>query len=188
MEITNNVIGNIIAFLTFLMTIYANTIINRRKNLIVWIFINGIDCIAWALLGSWQGSLACLYPVLRHSFLVLKYKEEKIVVDKKISVITSIPYILIGLIELRNGINWRVFAGIVNFINAMSFMIYRDDTRLKVEGSCDIYYLVYGLYYRNYGEVARNVIEVAQYLFNIYRLNKNGEKKYYKDKTNVIME
>lgn len=179
------VIGNIITFATFILTIIANTIINRRKHLIMWIFINGIDCIAWGILGSWQGSLACLYPVLRHSFLVWKCKEEKIVVSKKVSIITSMPYILIGLIELKNGMNWRVWAGVVNFINAMTFMIYRDDTRFKVEGICDIYYLIYGLYYRNYGEVVRNVVEMTQFGINVIRLKLNGEKKYYKDKRNV---
>ena len=65
-------------------------------------------------------------------------------------------------------------------------MIYRDDTRLKVEGCCDIYYLVYGLYYRNYGEVIRNVVEMLQFGINIIRLKINGEKKYYKDKRNVV--
>ena len=180
------VIGNIITIITFILTIYANTIINRRKHLKMWIFINSIDCVAWAILGSWQGSIACLYPVVRHSYIMGKYKEEKIVVDKWVSIITCLPYIIIGLIELRNGISWRVLAGVVNFINSMTFMIYRDDTRLKVEGCCDIYYLVYGLYYKNYGEVIRNVVEMLQFGINIIRLKINGEKKYYKDKRNVV--
>lgn len=180
------VIGNIITIITFILTIYANTIINRRKHLKMWVFINSIDCVAWAILGSWQGSIACLYPVVRHSYIMWKYKEEKIVVDKWVSIITCLPYIIIGLIELRNGISWRVLAGVVNFINSMTFMIYRDDTRLKVEGCCDVYYLIYGLYYRNYGEVIRNVVEMLQFGINIIRLKINGEKKYYKDKRNVV--
>ena len=180
------VIGNIISLITFGISIVANSIINRRKHLKLWVLINSIDCITWALLGSWQGSLACLYPAIRHSYILWKYKEEKIIISFKDSVITSLPYLVIGLIELKNGFGWLVFAGIINFSNSMSFMIRKDEHKQLFEGSLDIYYLLYGLYYRNYGETLRNVVEMTIFGINVIRLKLNGENKYYKDKTNVI--
>lgn len=180
-------VGNIITFITFGLSIYANTVINRRKHLKCWVVINSIDSVAWFLLGSVQGSLACLYPVLRHSYILWKYKEEKIVVSVRDSIITSVPYILIGLTEWKNGI-WFVIAGIINFSNSMSFMIKRDDSREMFEGALDIYYLIYGLWYKNYGEVIRNVIELIQFGINVIRLKVNGESKYYIDKTNVCID
>lgn len=184
----NILIANSITLITFILSILANFIINRRKSLKLWVFINSIDSIAWLLLGSYQGSLSCLYPVIRHIYILVKYKEEKIIISLQDSLITSLPYLLIGLIELHNGFTWLALAGIINFSNSMSYLIKKDSNRFIFEGGLDIYYLIYGLFYKNYGEVLRNIIEIVTFSINIIRLKINGEKKYYTDARNVILK
>ena len=82
---------------------------------------------------------------------------------------------------MLGGLFINVIVGIADFIDVNIYFVENEKTRFVIQIICVIIWSIYMLQIENYVGVVEYGITVMIFIFNIIRLVKNKENKYYKE-------
>lgn len=174
------VVANILQFIPTIGKLWANTIINRRKQTKV----NGIFCaiqsIIYAMLHAYRGMVSTLYFAFKNFYLLVFHKEEKIVIKPIECLLLGFPLIIIGIAGfVGGGLFINIFVGIADFTDANIYVIKNEILRFSIQIVCVIIWGIYSFQVGNFVSVGEYIVTIIIFLLNIIRLIINGENKYY---------
>lgn len=71
------VVANVLQFIPTVGKLWANSIINRRKQTQVFCVCCALQSIVYGLLGAYRGMVSAFYFALKNLYLLVFHKEEK---------------------------------------------------------------------------------------------------------------
>ena len=176
------VIANLLQIIPTVGGFVASGTINRRKQTILSFIFCIIQSIVYLLLKAYRGMASVLFFAVKNLYLLIFHKEEKIVLKPIEYLLIGIPLIVIGILGYAGGgLLVNIFCGIADFTDANIYVIKNEITRFSIQIVCVIIWGIYMLQIGNYVGVVEYGITVMIFIFNIIRLVKNNENKYYKE-------
>ncbi len=174
------VVANVLQFIPTIGKLWANSIINRRKQTQVFCVFCALQSIVYGLLGAYRGMVSAFYFALKNLYLLVFHKEEKIVIKPIECLLLGLPLIIIGIAGyVGGGLFINIFVGIADFTDANIYVIKNEILRFSIQIICVIIWGIYMFQVGNFVGVAEEIIIVIIFVINIIRLIMNGEKKYY---------
>ena len=174
------VIANVLQFIPTIGKLWANSIINRRKQTQVFFVCCIFQSIVYALLSAYRGMVSSFYFVMKNLYLLVFHKEEKIVIRPVECLLLGLPLIIIGIAGyVGGGLFINIFVGIADFTDANIYVIKNEILRFSIQTVCVIIWGIYMFQVGNFVGLVEEIIIVIIFAINIIRIISNGEKKYY---------
>lgn len=174
------VVANALQFIPTIGKLWANTIINRRKQTLVFCIFCTIQSIVFALLRAYRGMASAFYFALKNLYLLVFHEEEKIIIKPLECLLIGLPLIIIGIVGyVGGGLLINVFVGIADFTDANIYVIKNEILRFSIQMMCVVVWGIYMFQIKNYVGVGEYAISIIIFTTNIIKLLVNGEKKYY---------
>ena len=175
------VIANILQFIPTIGKLWANTIINRRRQTKVFFVCCALQSVVYFLLSAYRGMVSTFYFALKNLYLLVFHKEAKIVIKPIECLLLGLPLIVIGIAGyVGGGLFINIFVGIADFTDANIYVIKNEILRFSIQIVCVIIWGIYMFQVGNFVGVGEEIIVAIIFVINIIRLILNGEKKYYK--------
>lgn len=175
-------LANIIQIIPTALGFYVSSTINRKKQTKISCIACLIQALVYLMLKAYRGMTSVLYYTMKNFYLLIFHKEEKIVINKVECAIFGLPLLIIGIAGyMLGGLFINVIVGIADFIDVNIYFIENEKTRFVIQIICVIIWAIYMWQIGNYVGVVEYGITVMIFVFNIIRLVKNKENRYYKE-------
>lgn len=173
------IISNLIILVATILWIYSETIINRKLYLTLCNVVNSLYIIAYFILGAYLGTITCIYSLFKHSILVFTSKKDKVIVKTYQMLLLNIPYFILFLFALNKGWQSALYS-LCAFLVGFG-LVFKTDKAKHIWFSINtIGYCPYDFINGNIMGIIANITVSIINIFNTFRINKHGEKHYYK--------
>lgn len=160
------IIGQILGFIAFIVSIYAYQRVKKRDILLCMVISNIINLIHYFLIGAYSGSITKILAILRDLFIVLKEKNKSL----------SNLLFLIIFILIYIGVSIYTFTNILSLFPLIAAIIYIIPTWLgdsktvkKTALFCYILWLIYNIYVLSIAGVIANIVSIASIIIGFKR-------------------
>lgn len=160
------IIGQILGFIAFIVSIYAYQRVKKRDILLCMVISNIINLIHYFLIGAYSGCITKILAILRDLFIVLKEKNKSL----------SNLLFLIIFILIYIGVSIYTFTNILSLFPLIAAIIYIIPTWLgdsktvkKTALFCYILWLIYNIYVLSIAGVIANIVSIASIIIGFKR-------------------
>ena len=133
------VLANILQIIPTIGKLWANSIINRRKQTKAFAVFCTIQSIVYAMLNAYRGMVSTIYFTFKNLYLLIFHKEEKIIIKPLECLLLGLPLIVIGIAGyVGGGLFINIFVGIADFTDANIYIIKNEISRFSIQIICVI--------------------------------------------------
>ena len=160
------IIGQILGFIAFIVSLYAYQRVKKRDILICMVLSNSINLIHYFLIGAYSGCITKILAILRDLFIVLKEKNKRLS-----SVLFLIIFILIYTL-----VSIYTFTNILSLFPLIAAIIYIIPTWLgdsktvkRTALFCYVLWLIYNIYVLSIAGVIANIVSIVSIIIGFKR-------------------